>query len=102
MAVSTRAFEGFAANLRRFRLERRWSQTRLAVNANVVLGREYFEQSYISALENGLAPRSETHVLTLAKALGVTRAQLERRRRIAWRPEPFLSTPNAAAMSAAG
>jgi transcriptional regulator with XRE-family HTH domain len=57
--------QNFARNLRRFRQDAGLSQARLARKARL-------PQQYVSALERGLQPTDESHVLRLSRALGAT------------------------------
>jgi transcriptional regulator with XRE-family HTH domain len=62
------------SNLRRLRRERDLTQAQLAERTG-------FDQSYISRLERGLRPSHDSHINTLAAALGVTTQRLLRRSR---------------------
>jgi transcriptional regulator with XRE-family HTH domain len=54
-----------AANVRRLRLRRRWTQERLAESAKL-------EPRYVQTIESGLANPSAAVLVAMADALGVT------------------------------
>jgi transcriptional regulator with XRE-family HTH domain len=58
-----------ARNVKRFRLEKGWSQEELADQAGL-------HRTYVSGVERGVRNPTITIVAALAKALGVTPAEL--------------------------
>jgi transcriptional regulator with XRE-family HTH domain len=71
--------QSLAANIRRLRLRRGWTQERLASVADI-------EARYVQTLESGRANPTVAIIITVAEALGVRPQELFRHARLGARP----------------